>query len=266
MNFATLKVEMHEHVAHVQLNRPDAMNTLDQAMVDELYACFRELDSERNVRVVVLSGAGRTFCAGGDVSFLKVISSQTNPETRQHLGELFRKLTFLTRVEKPIIAALHGFVLGAGFGLSLLCDLRLAAESTKFGAEFPMMGIIPELGFTHMFPRLVGLGKAMELVLTARRFDADEAERIGMVNKVVADDKLMDDAMDLAHHMASLPPLALGLGKTALRKGASKSLEESIQLEANINALCYHTEDHKEAANAFLEKRKPIFWKPRPDR
>lgn len=259
MNFATLRVEMHQHVAHVQLNRPDVMNTMNQEMVDELYTCFKELGNDQNVRVAVLSGAGRTFCAGGDVSFLKIISSQSHTDTRQLLGDLFRKLTFLTRVEKPIIGALHGFVLGAGFGLSLLCDLRVAAESTKFGAEFPMMGIIPELGFTHMFPRLVGLGKAMDLVLTARRFDAAEAEKMGVLNKVVADDKLMDEAMDLAHHIANLPPLAVGLSKIALRKGVASTMEESIQVEANINALCYHTDDHKEAANAFLEKRKPVF-------
>lgn len=259
MKLATLIVERDQNVAHIQLNRPDVMNTLNQELVDELYTCFNELANDRDVRVIVLSGAGRTFCAGGDVSFLKIISGQSHTDTRQLLGDLFHKLTVLTRIEKPVIGALHGFVLGAGFGLSLLCDLRLAAESTKFGAEFPKMGIIPEMGFTHMFPSLVGLGKAMDLVITARRFDASEAEKIGVVNKVVADDKLMDEAMGLAHHVANLPPLAVGLSKIALRKGVASTLEESIQVEANINALCYHTDDHKEAASAFLEKRKPVF-------
>ncbi len=259
MNYSTLKLELNQHVAHVQLNRPEFMNALNQELADEIYCCFNELGNNREVRVIVLSGAGRSFCAGGDISFLQLINSQSHMDTRHLLGDLFHKLTILARVEKPVIGALQGFVLGAGFSLALLCDLRLAAESTKFGAEFPVMGIIPELGGTYTLPALVGLGKAMELVFTARRFDADEAERMRVVNKVVPDDKLMDEVIALAHHIASLPPLALGLSKAALHKGAASNLDESIRLEANINALCYQTEDHKEAASAFLEKRKPIF-------
>lgn len=259
MNYSTLKLEQHQHVAHVQLNRPDVMNSLNQELADDFYHCFNELNKNREVRVIVLSGAGRAFCAGGDVSFLRIISGQTHTETRNLLGDLFNKFTIVARVEKLVIGALHGFVLGAGFSLALVCDLRIAAEGTKFGAEFPMMGLIPELGCNYTLPSLVGLGKAMELAFTARRFDASEAERMGVVNKVIPDDKLMDDVMALAHHIASLPPLAVGLTKVALRKGAAGSLEESIKLEANINALCYHTDDHKEATSAFLEKRKPIF-------
>lgn len=259
MDFKTLKLVQEQHVAHVQLDRPEVMNTLNQELIDELYACFKGLGNERDVRIIVISGAGRTFCAGGDISFLKIINGQSHTETRNHLRDLFHSLTILTRVEKPVIGALHGYVLGAGFGLSLLCDLRIAAESTTFGAEFSMMGIIPEIGCTHILPKLVGLGKAMELVLSAPRFKAEEAERMGLVNRVVPDDRLMDEVMSLAHHMATLPPLALGLSKVALRTNLSSTLQESIQLEANINALCYKTEDHKEAASAFLEKRKPIF-------
>jgi len=259
MQFKTLLIHKKTQIAHVQLNRKEVMNTIDQAMVDELYACFEDLDKSQDVRTIVLSGAGRAFCAGGDVSFLKVISSQSHLETRDHLAELFRKLTFLTRVQKPIIGALHGYALGAGFGLALLCDMRIAAESTTFGTEFPKMGIIPEMGCTHLLPLLTGLGRAMDLVLTARRFSAAEAERLGLVNKVVNDGTAVDAALDLARHLSSLPPLAVGLSKTALRQGAMGSLADSLSLEANINAFCYKTEDHKEAASAFLEKRKPVF-------
>ena len=259
MNYSTLQIEVSKYVAHVQLNRPDAMNSLNQELADEIYSCFNELNNDSEIRAIVLSGAGRAFCAGGDISFLKVINSQSNTGTRQLLADLFHKLTVLARVEKPVIGALHGFVLGAGFSLALLCDLRIAAESTKFGAEFPMMGLMPELGCTHILPTLAGLGKAMELVFTARRFNADEAKTLQLVNKVVPDDKLMEEVMGLAEHIATLPPLAIGLSKTALRKGVASGLDDAIQYEANINALCYQSEDHKEATSAFFEKRKPIF-------
>ncbi len=259
MQYNTLLIHSEPDIIHVQLNRQEAMNTINQEMVDELYACFAEIDKNQEVRAVVLSGKGRAFCAGGDVSFLKAISKQSHLETRNHLNDLFDKLTFLTRVRKPIIGALHGYALGAGFGLSLLCDMRIAAESTTFGAEFPMMGIIPEIGCSHMLPLLAGLGRAMELVLTARRFNALEAERIGLVNSVVNDDTVLDTAFDLARRICGLPPLAVGLSKAALRQGAVSTLQDSVAFEANINAFCYKTEDHKEAASAFLEKRKPAF-------
>ncbi|MGD2126688.1 MAG: enoyl-CoA hydratase/isomerase family protein [Desulfobacteraceae bacterium] len=259
MEFENLIVQSHENIAHVQMNRPEVMNTLNQELINDLYRCLTALEKDPNVRVVVLSGAGRAFCAGGDVSFLKVISELSHAGTRQLLKELFHKLTVLARVEKPVVGALHGYVLGAGFGLSLLCDFRVAAESTTFGVEFVNMGIVPEIGVTHIFPSLVGLGKAMELAMTGRRFDAKEAEKVGVVNRVFSDGALMEQAMKLAGHMAALPPLALGWTKMALRKGLSSSLEESMALEANINALCYQSEDHKEAARAFLEKRNPVF-------
>jgi enoyl-CoA hydratase/carnithine racemase len=259
VEFKNLIVERHGYIAHVQMNRPQAMNTLNEELIDDLYRCLTVLETDQEARVVLLSGTGRAFCAGGDVSFLKVISGLSHAGTRSFLKQLFHKLTVLTRVEKPVVCALHGYVLGAGLGLSLLCDLRVAAESTTFGAEFVNMGIIPEIGFTHIFPSLIGLGKAMELTMTGRRFDAKEAEKVGVVTRVFSDDTLMEEVMKLADRMAALPPLALGWTKMALRKGMSSSLEESIEREAHINALCYQSEDHKEATRAFLEKRKPIF-------
>ncbi len=259
MEYNTLIITREEKVAQVQLNQPESMNAINQELVDELFNCMTELKKDQSVRVVVLNGSGRSFCAGGDISFLKTISRQSHVETRNHLSDLFYKLTVLTRMEKPVIGALHGYVLGAGFGLSLLCDIRIAAENTKFGAEFLTMGIIPEIGFTHIFPSLVGLGRAMELVLTARRFDTTEAENLGIINRVVPDDSVLNEALEMARHIANLPPLAAGFSKTALRRGVSSNMEEALRFEADINALCYKTEDHKEAASAFMEKRHPVF-------
>lgn len=259
MNYENLIVTNDQKVARVQLNRPDTMNSINQELVDEFFHCMTELEKDQNTNAIVLSGSGSGFCTGGDVSFLEVISRQSNVETRKHLTGLFHKMTVTTRMEKPIIAALHGYVLGAGLALSLLCDIRIAAKNTKFGAQFLMMGIIPEIGFTHIFPSMVGLGRAMELVLTARKFDAEEAAQLGLINSITADDEVMDKAMEMAHHVAGLPPLAVGLCKTALKHGISGSLEESLRFEADINAICYKTEDHKEATSAFMEKRKPLF-------
>lgn len=259
MEYSTLKIERHQNVVHVQLNRPKVMNALNQNLVDDIYNCFDQLNKDGDVSVIVLSGSGTAFCAGGDISFLQLINSQTPFGTRHLLDSLFQKISVVARVEKPVVGALHGFVLGAGFSLSLLCDMRLASEKTIFGAEFPLMGIIPELGGTYTLPATVGLAKAMEIVLEGRRFDAVEAERIGLINRTVPDEKLIDEALELAGHIASLPPLAVGMSKVAIRKGATGCLDESLIFEAQVNALCYQTEDHKEAATAFLEKRKPIF-------
>lgn len=259
MNEEILIVQRHETVAHVQLNRPEVMNALNQALIDEIFRVFGELNRDPHVRTIVLSGSDRGFCAGGDVSFLKVINSQSQTGIRTLLGEIFHKLTILARVEKPVVAALHGVALGAGFALALLCDMRFAAQNTVLGIEFAKMGIIPEIGCTHILPNLVGPGKAMELVLTARRFDAEEAERVGLINRVYPEDRLLAEVMDLARGMAALPPLALGMSKTAIRKGVCGTLEQSCQLEADINALCYSSDDHKEAAAAFFEKREPVF-------
>ncbi|MEJ2717827.1 MAG: enoyl-CoA hydratase-related protein, partial [Deltaproteobacteria bacterium] len=248
-----------EHIAHVRLNRPDVMNVLNSQLIDDLYACFRECGGDEHLRVIVLSGAGKAFCAGGDVSFLNEISKMSADEVESFLNELSFKLGQVGRVRKPVIGALHGYVLGAGFALSLLCDIRMAAEKTQFGAEFPKMGLVPELGITYTLPALVGLAKALELSLTARRFDASEALSMGLVSRVVEESELIEEATTMARYLAELPPLALGLTKHVVRKGAESSFEESVRLETQFNRLCYTSQDHREAASAFFEKRKPVF-------
>jgi enoyl-CoA hydratase/carnithine racemase len=249
----------HEQIAHVRLNRPDVMNVLNSDLINDLYRCFRTLGNDEQLRVILLSGEGKAFCAGGDVNLLKEISKMSPSGVEGYLDELFFKLAEVARVRRPVIAAVHGYALGAGFALSLLCDIRIAAEKTQFGAEFPKMGIVPELGITHTLPALVGMGKALELTLTARRFDASEASSIGLVSRVVGEGELMEEALSMARQLAELPPLALTWSKHAIRKGSESSLNESIRLESQLNSLCYTSEDHREAASAFFEKRKPVF-------
>jgi 2-(1,2-epoxy-1,2-dihydrophenyl)acetyl-CoA isomerase len=259
MAYPNLDIERSGHVARVRLNRPDVINALNPELVEDLCGCLDEMDRDPDVRAIVLGGAGRGFCAGGDVSFLKIINAKSFDDVGPFLRELFGKLTIVTRVKKPVIGALHGFVLGAGFGIALMCDVRIAARNTTFGAEFAAMGIAPELGVTHILPNLVGLGRALDLVLTARRFKAEEALTLGIVNKMVEDGHLADEAMAVAERMAALPPVALGSAKEALRKSMTSDMAGAMALEAELNARCYKTEDHAEAVAAFMEKRKPVF-------
>lgn len=248
-----------EYIAHVELSRPEARNALNRALVEDLYACFNELDQADDVRVILLTGAGKAFCAGGDISFLNEINRMATHDIPGFLADIFFKLGVVTRVSKPVVAALHGYVLGAGLGLALLCDIRLAGEKTQLGPEFPLMGLVPELGMTHTLPALVGLGRALELTLTARRIDASEALGIGLISKVAPEERLYEESMAIAQHLAQLPPLAVRWTKKAVRRGAETGLEEGFQLESHVNTVCYVSEDHKEAASAFFEKRKPLF-------
>lgn len=249
----------HEHIAHVQLNRPEVMNALNNALINDLYTCFRALDRDDNVRVVIFSGAGKAFCAGGDVSFLNDINKMVPSAIPGFLGDIFFKLGEVARLGKPVIAVLHGYTLGAGLALALLCDIRIAAEKTKFGAEFPSMGIVPEVGMTYILPALAGLGKALELALTARRFLASEALSSGLISRMVKEEELQDEAMALALRVAELPPLALRWTKFTVRKASESALSDAFRLEGLINALCYASQDHREATSAFFEKRKPVF-------
>jgi len=248
-----------DYVAHVQLNRPEVMNALNNILVNDFYSCLKNVEKDEDVRVILLSGAGKAFCAGGDVSFLNDINRMAPSAIPGLLNDIFFKLGVVARLDKPVIAALHGYALGAGLALALLCDIRIAGEKTKFGAEFPVMGLVPELGITRTLPALIGLGNALELSLAARRIDASEALRIGLISRIVPEETIQEEAMAMALHVAQLPPLAIKWTKKALRRGAEGTLEDSFQLESQLNALCYASEDHREATSAFFENRKPVF-------
>ena len=247
------------HVLLLQLNRPDVLNALSPELITELHDCLQEADRDPEVRAVVLSGAGRAFCAGGDVSLLQEVNRRPPAGIQELLLDLFSKLSVPARMQKPVIAAVHGFALGAGFSLALLCDIRLAARKTTFGVEFAKMGIAPEVGLSFVLPRLIGTAKAFELILSARRFDAAEAAKMGLVNQVVEEERLLEQALRQAQQLAALPPLAVGLSKAALQRGLGGDLESSIGLEIDMNSRCYSSEDHREAVRAFLDKRKPVF-------
>lgn len=259
--YETLIHEKNNGVATLSLNRPEVLNAFNGQLHKDLHDALDNVAAEEEVRCVVLRGDGRGFSAGAD---LRGEDLQREGDEVPDLGDYLRKtysetITKITRMEKPVIAALHGPVYGAGVGLALACDLRIAAESVKFSVAFVKIGLMPDAGVSFFLPRIVGLGKAMEMSMLGNAVEAEEAHRIGLVNKVVPDDALLDEAGALAEHLATMPTRALGRIKQSLHASFESDLEAALEREAEGQTFCGHTEDHKEGVAAFLEKRAASF-------
>lgn len=259
MGYNTLKLEKDEGILTVKLSRPEAMNALNRECFDELEKVIEIAGDDPGTRVLVLTGEGRAFCAGGDMSLLKIISESSTSQMRFTVLQILRQIGKLADIEKPVIAAINGPAVGVGLTMALLADLRVAAENAVLSMEFVRVGIIPEAGGTFTLARLVGYGKAMELALTGKRITGREAAEIGLVNKAVPPEELSKAALELAADLCRLPAVALGLIKRSMRAAVGGSLEAALECEATLNSICYSSEDHKEAVKAFLEKRPPKF-------
>ncbi len=240
MSYQSILFETNGDVASVTLNRPDALNAYQPQMGDELVDAFGRAGRDDGVRAVVLTGSGRAFCAGVDLEFMKTHAARIAAgEDLQPLGEEHFVKGFardLAAFPKPVIVAINGPAIGVGVTMSLPCDIRIAAEGAKLGLPFARLGMLPGLGSTHLLPRIVGLAKALELVLTARVILADEALAIGLVNRVVAPEKLLDEARSLAAMAAACDPAAIAAAKRALHYGAGASLEEAMANERRASA------------------------------
>jgi 2-(1,2-epoxy-1,2-dihydrophenyl)acetyl-CoA isomerase len=254
---AELRVEIERAVATVTLDRPDALNSLTVPLKDGLIRAFRELATDANVRVIVLTGAGRAFCAGQD------LRERMEPEALPLADEIRSRYNPLIRairaVPQPVIAAVNGVAAGAGASLAFACDLRIAAERASFVLAFGRVGLIPDSGATWFLPRLIGAAKATELALTTAPLSAADAERFGLVSRVVADDQLATEARALADRLAALAPRALALTKRALSENASVQLDDALEREAAFQGEAGATNDHAEGIAAFLEKRAAEF-------
>jgi 2-(1,2-epoxy-1,2-dihydrophenyl)acetyl-CoA isomerase len=255
------------HIAVITLNRPDAMNALTHLTHRELWQAIVESDNDDNVRVIVITGAGRGFCSGDDVKTIFKGGAGYEDEARERRkrqlswmqkGDLGGGGAPLLGINKPSIAAVNGAAVGYGCDLALMCDMRVASDKAKFGEVFLRVGLIPDEG-QIILPRLVGLAKAYELMLTTDIIDAEEAYRIGLVNKVVPHDELMNATMELATKIASKPPISVKLVKEGVRRGLNMPLREFKQWHAFAFSHCMESEDHKEGAKAFVEKREPVF-------
>jgi enoyl-CoA hydratase len=249
--------QVKERIGYVTLNRPQAMNSLSMEVRKALVDVFRRADEDPEVWVVIVTGAGdRAFSAGADITeFAQERSPIETLKTR--LSYDFRHV--MTHQEKPIIAAVNGYALGGGLELALACDIIIASEKASFGLPEVTVGVMPGGGGTQRLPRLVGRLKAMEMILTGERIDAQEAYRIGLVNRVVPHGELMSTAEDVAGKIISRSPWAVRLARQSVLRGAEMHLDEAIQVDQYISTLIFSTEDRLEGATAFKEKRPPRF-------
>ena len=252
-----LRYEIDGAVATITLDRPAALNSLDAGLKAELLTALRSASRDRAVRAVVLTGAGRAFCAGQDLrERLDRDALPLEVELRLRYNPIIRALVELP---KPVVAAVNGVAAGAGASLAFACDLRLAADSATFVLAFGRIGLIPDSGATWLLPRLVGLSRALELALLPDPIDALTAERIGLVNRVVPVADLVADAQSLARRIATGAPVAISLTKRAVRGGLEIGLAEALEHEAAAQGIAGRTADHAEGIAAFLEKRPPVF-------
>jgi len=238
----------------VQLNRPKVLNALNFEIMSELVSALEELDREVAIRAIILTGSERSFAAGADLAEM----SQSTPVDLV-LGRRFELWDRIRKISKPIIAAVSGYCLGGGNELAMNCDLIVASETATFGQPEVNVGIIPGAGGTQRLPRLVGKYKAMEMILTGRSISADEAYRIGLVNRVVPPESLMEEAKKIATDIASKPPISIHSAKEAILRAQDTTLEVGLEFERKAFYMLFATEDGREGMKAFLEKRKPIY-------
>jgi len=257
MDFKNLILEIADGVATVTVNRPKALNALNSETVRELDRAFAGIEADPEVGAVILTGAGnKAFVAGADIAVMQ----SCDPVAAREMALLAQGV--LARIEsgpKPVIAAVNGYALGGGCELAMSCDLRIAAESARLGQPEINLGIIPGWGGTQRLARLIGKGRALELLFTGDMIAARDAERIGLVNRVTSDGELMEEATKLARKIAAKASIALRLIKDAVHQGQEMDLARANALEADRFALCFSTEDQKEGMTAFLEKRTPKF-------
>ncbi len=259
---------MYEHILVSQadciltitLNRPDKLNAFIGHMRRDLAEALEQAGSDRSVRVVVITGAGRAFCAGGDVAFMAELMQRRDAEEfARILGAGRRVITAIRQMTKPVIASINGPASGAGCNLAFACDLRIASSTATFSQSFAKVGLHPDWGGTYFLPRLVTPNKACEMFFLGESIDAAEAARLGIVNQVVAPEELEAATLQLAERLRAAPPIALAAAKHAVYVSQGADLDEMLRYETEAQLRCFESEDGHEGVQAFLEKREPKF-------
>ena len=258
MTLETVLYEVSDGVATITLNRPDALNSTNDQLYRELTGLIKTVAEDADVGCVILTGAGRGFCAGADV---KSMNPDMKPLARRqrHRGILRDVLYPLVNLEKPVIAAVNGPAVGAGFNIALAADILIASEAAMFSQIFTRLGLVPDLGGLYFLTRVVGLNKAKELCFTARKISAAEAYGLGIVNRVVPAADLMAEARKLAIEIAAGPATALAMIKNLLNKSSTSTIEQMLEYESYAQTIAYITPEHAEGVLAFREKRAPNF-------
>jgi 2-(1,2-epoxy-1,2-dihydrophenyl)acetyl-CoA isomerase len=248
-------------IATITLNRPEKFNAMTTDMWRQLPKLIEEVSNDDSLKVLIITGAGKAFCAGSDAGRLASrISGEEVAKTQKELtAPIGAEVLCLAKLRKPTIAAINGVTAAAGVSIALACDIRLASDQAKFVLAWVKMGLIPDGGATYFLTRLLGSSKTLELAFTGNSIDANEAERIGLVNKVVPHNELMVVAKELATSIAEGPPIAIELMKKGIYKALFHDLESQLDFESYAQGICRQTEDHKEGVQAFMQKRKPEF-------
>lgn len=256
MDYHNLILTKEEGIGIVTINRPKALNALNIQVFVELYEMFCAIENDQDIRVVILTGAGKAFVAGADILEMK---DRNSVDIEEFIRIARRAGDAVYNLSKPVIAAINGYAFGGGNELSLACDLRIASENAQFGQQEINLGIIPGGGGIQRLTRLVGMTKAKEIVFTGEVMNAVTALEIGLINKIVPAENLMDEAMDLARKLLGKSSVALAYAKKAFNSGSDMSLAAGMDLDESYFARCFASEDQKEGMQAFVEKRKPQF-------
>ncbi len=257
MAYKYIVTETDEQIGIVKINRPDVLNAVNIETIRELEDAVRRFGEDDTIVVIVITGEGKSFVSGSDISRLAEMDSLAAREYSR-VGQ--RVLSFIENVEKPVIAAVNGYALGSGCEIAMACDIRIASEKAKFGQPEVKLGLIPGHAGTQRLARLVGLGKAKELIFTGDLIDAHEALRIGLANRVVPPDKLMQETKAIARKIIDVGPTAVRVAKTVLNRGVDANLTTANSYEMEVFSMLFSTSEAKEGMKAFLEKRKPK-WK-----
>lgn len=252
-----LKREINNGVCELTLNRPEVFNSFNREMALALQKAIEDCDLNDEIRAIIITGEGKAFCAGQD---LAEATDPNGPElqsiVRDHYNPIIRKIR---EIEKPVIAAVNGVAAGAGANIALACDITFACESAGFIQAFSKIGLIPDSGGTFFLPRIIGVQKALALMMTGDKVGAKEAEAMGMIYKTVSDESLMEEVRAFAARLAQMPTKGLGLTKKAVNIGLANNLSDQLDVEEELQVQAGNTNDFKEGVNAFLEKRKPVF-------
>lgn len=255
-DFRTLLLEFEDSVAILKLNRPQANNALNSQMLDELIEVVGQIADDGKIKALIICGAGKSFCAGGDVESFSTFGSS---QAREFVSRVFHLQQLVADLPQPTIAAISGFALGGGMEIALMCDLRIAAANARFGQPEVNLGIIPGAGATQRLVQNVSLCQAKEMILLGETIRAADAMQLGIINKVVPLDELMDSAREWAKKLVSKPLLAVQAAKKVINAAWSCDIETGMKMECEAWSLLYDTEDQKEGMTALLEKRKPVF-------
>jgi enoyl-CoA hydratase/carnithine racemase len=255
-----LKFDIADGIATITLNRPEKMNAFTVEMMEDWIAALEDCRTNADVRAIVMTGTGRAFTTGGDIEGFGASASRTPQGIRDHLvGGSQRLIRKIAEIDKPVIAALNGFATGGGLDIALACDIRFAAQSARFAETYAKMGLIPGMGGAYLLPRIVGVAKALEMFWSTDWVDAQEAERIGLVNRVFPDAELMAGTLAFARKVADAAPLSVRTIKRLVRAGAGQDLSTALDMVASEMTVVRSSEDHQEALAAFKDKRQPNF-------